>query len=137
MGLEFTHTENQMNRIMQSNNSSGYKGVTFDKKAQKWRAKITIDGIVIHIGYYDTIEDAAQARVNRARQAFGQYVNASEGVNHGAKPIKIRKPKRVIQPNVLQPIVKMDIQKMYNDILAIKIELLNMQNALKIELLNL
>ena len=73
-----TTNENQHNRKLSNNNTSGCKGVCFDKRAKKWCAKITIDGIQIHIGYYDNLEDAKTARVNRANEAFGVFVNACE-----------------------------------------------------------
>ena len=123
-----TLRENNQNASMKSNNSSGYKGVSYYKNLNKWRAQINIDGIKIHLGYYDTIEAATQARVQRARQAFGQYVNTCEGINFGAKPKKIRKPKKIIQPivnQIVQPIVKMNVQQIFDDIVKLN-------NALKV-----
>jgi hypothetical protein len=35
--------ENQRNRTTQINNTSGTKGIVFDKTNNKWRAQITID----------------------------------------------------------------------------------------------
>jgi hypothetical protein len=141
-----TNTENSRNRNMNSNNSSGYKGVVLDKKTQKWSARITIDGIKIHIGYYTTIKEAAKARLDRARYVFGQYINACEGIQHEAKPMKIRKPKPVVVKPIELPIVKQiekpnekkSIQQIYENIITLKDnyknDLLNMQNALKIVL---
>ena len=77
--LRFATTkENSQNRILSSNNTSKVKGVSFNKRANKWRAHIRIDGILIHIGYYDDLDDAKIARINRANQAFGVYTNACE-----------------------------------------------------------
>ena len=73
-----TANENQHNRKLNSNNTSGIKGINWHKANEKWRAQIRIDGIKIHIGYYDNLEDAKIARVNRANQAFGVYTNACE-----------------------------------------------------------
>ena len=73
-----TYKENSQNRILSSNNTSKVKGVSFDKRCKKWRAHIKIDGISIHIGYYDDLDDAKTARINRANQAFGVYTNACE-----------------------------------------------------------
>ena len=53
-----------MNRSISCDNSSGVKGVFWNKKANKWQAQITIDGIKIHLGLHDTIEEATQARLN-------------------------------------------------------------------------
>ena len=73
-----TTKENAMNQIISKNNKSKVKGICFNKKIKKWHAQIMIDGIRIHIGYYDDLEDAKIARVNRANEAFGEYTNACE-----------------------------------------------------------
>jgi hypothetical protein len=73
-----TSKENSQNSKLRSNNTSGHKGIYFNKRAKKWRAHIQIDGININIGYFDNLEDAKIARVNRANQAFGIYTNACE-----------------------------------------------------------
>ena len=73
-----TTNENQHNRKLSNNNTSGYKGIDWHKKTKKWCARIMIDGIRVHIGYYDDLEDARTARVNRANEAFGIYTNACE-----------------------------------------------------------
>jgi hypothetical protein len=73
-----SHTENGQNRLMSKNNTSGAKGIGFNKQVKKWMANIRIDGILIHLGYFDDIEDAKKARIDRANQAFGIYINACE-----------------------------------------------------------
>jgi hypothetical protein len=73
-----TSKENSQNSKLRSNNTSGHKGIYFNKRAKKWRAHIQIDGININIGYFDNLEDAKIARINRANQAFGVYTNACE-----------------------------------------------------------
>ena len=89
-----TQRENCMNSSFRNDNSSGVKGVSWHKKTNKWNARIMIDGIQISLGYYDSVEAAAKARVQRARQAFGVFINKNEGIDHGAKPKKIKKPKK-------------------------------------------
>ena len=56
-----TNQENQQNAKLSSKNTSGCKGVSFNKTKNKWRARITIDGIEIHLGYFDNEQDAALA----------------------------------------------------------------------------
>ena len=73
-----TAKQNSQNRKLSSRNTSNVKGVTWKKSHKKWQARIKIDGIQIHIGYYDNLEDAKTARVNRANEAFGVYTNACE-----------------------------------------------------------
>jgi hypothetical protein len=73
-----THQENQMNRSMQSNNTSGIKGVHFHKNTNKWRARISIDGKQKHLGLFTNIEDAIQTRKRKAKEVFGEYINSCE-----------------------------------------------------------
>ena len=48
---------------IQRNNTSGSKGVTFNKNAGKWQAKIgNGTGRSRHIGYFETMEQAEVAR---------------------------------------------------------------------------
>ena len=73
-----TNSENHYNQKLSKANTSGAKGVSYDKRKKKWVAQITLDGIKIHIGYFDTIEAAKQARIKRANKAFGVFINACE-----------------------------------------------------------
>lgn len=51
--------------------SSVYRGVSFDKKNNKWKANIKHNGKKIHIGLFDTQEQAAIAYNNKAIQLKG------------------------------------------------------------------
>ena len=73
-----TNSENNYNQKLSKANTSGVKGVSYNKKDKKWRAKIQLDGISIHLGNFDTIEEAKQARIKRANEAFGVFINACE-----------------------------------------------------------
>jgi hypothetical protein len=73
-----TSKENQQNSKLSGANTSGHKGVCFHKHQNKWQVRIAIDGINIHLGYFDNKEDAIRARVQRANEAFGVFVNACE-----------------------------------------------------------
>ena len=72
------HTENNINVQMRKDNKSGIKGVNFDKKFKKWRAQIQIEGVKFHLGRFDDIEDAKKARIKKANEAFGAYINSCE-----------------------------------------------------------
>ena len=79
LNLRFaTHTENSRNRSIAKNNSSSVKGVDFFKRLNKWRARIMIDGISIHLGFYETLEDAKQARIKKVNEVFGEFTNECE-----------------------------------------------------------
>jgi hypothetical protein len=73
-----TNQENQMNSKLSSNNTSNYKGVTFHKPINKWRAQIMINGKNKYLGDYINIEDAVNARVKKAKELFGEYINSCE-----------------------------------------------------------
>jgi hypothetical protein len=73
-----TLNENNHNSKLSKTNTSGNKGVNFNKHQNKWHARIQIDGIRISLGSFDNKEDAIRARVQRANEAFGVFVNACE-----------------------------------------------------------
>lgn len=53
-----THTENMRNRRINDNNTSGYKGVSWDKERNKWRACIRAGGEKIFLGKFTDKLDA-------------------------------------------------------------------------------
>lgn len=68
-----TKQKNQINRSLQSNNTSGCTGVWLDKRRQKWVAQIIIDGKHIHLGQFIDKEDAINARKEAEVKYFGEY----------------------------------------------------------------
>ena len=75
-----TVSENSQNKTIHKNSKSRVKGVYFHKASQKYEARISIDGIKIHLGLFTNIEDAKQARMIKANQAFGFFTNACEKI---------------------------------------------------------
>ena len=73
-----TFQENSMNAKLSSRNTSNYKGISYDKRANRWRARIHINGKEKHLGRFDNIEDAVNARVKKAKEVFGEYINKCE-----------------------------------------------------------
>jgi hypothetical protein len=72
-----TRTQNQQNIPTQANNSSGYKGISFDKKCGKWRAQIRCNGKNKHLGYFSTREAGAAAYATAALEAHGAFIHSS------------------------------------------------------------
>jgi len=68
-----TNQENGCNRNKQEKNTSGAKGVCWDKQAQKWQAHIRVNGKRIHLGLFDDIDDAVRAYNKAAMQHFGEF----------------------------------------------------------------
>ena len=59
-----TQTIQTRNQRIYKNNSSGYKGIHFDKKLGKYRAKICVNKKRIHLGYFQTTVEGAIAYNN-------------------------------------------------------------------------
>jgi hypothetical protein len=64
-----THAENIANTGKFKNNTSGYKGVTWDKSRGKWHAQVKKDQRNYGLGRFDDKDEAARA-VNRAYAKF-------------------------------------------------------------------
>ena len=73
-----TPSQNQHNKSIGKNNTSGTKGVSWNNKSNKWTAQIKINGKQIHLGYFLNKDDAINIRVQRAKDAFGEYINKCE-----------------------------------------------------------
>ena len=72
-----TSLENNRNASLQKNSTTKVIGVCFCKKSGKYRSRINVHGKLIHLGFYDTIEQAAAAR-SAANIKYGFHEN------HGA-----------------------------------------------------
>lgn len=59
---EATNQENQNNTKLRSTNKSGVRGVSWDKRKNRWYATITVDGKMMNLGRYIAKEDAIAAR---------------------------------------------------------------------------
>ena len=64
-----SHKENIRTQSLRSDNTSGYKGIYFNKNLGKWQSYIGVDGTIKYIGVYANIEDAIEAR----KQAETKY----------------------------------------------------------------
>lgn len=72
-----TFSENRMNNLMYKNNQYGHIGVCWypHRGLNKWMAHIAIDKKKIHLGYYDTYEEACRAREEAEIKYFGEFSN--------------------------------------------------------------
>ena len=59
-----TQTIQSRNQRIRKDNTSGYKGVSYTKKMDKYRALISVNKKQIHLGYFLTIEEGAIAYNN-------------------------------------------------------------------------
>jgi hypothetical protein len=68
-----TGTQNNANSRVYRNNTSGFKGVCWDRAKQKWRAYIQVGGKVKRLGLHVSKEDAASAYGTAAEKYFGEF----------------------------------------------------------------
>lgn len=76
-----TGAQNSQNRSPYLKKSSKFKGVTWKKNIRKWQARITVDGKLMSLGYYNHEETAAIAYNNAANDMFGEFAKTSEVPN--------------------------------------------------------
>jgi|SRR5215217_4287109 len=70
-----THAQNIYNRLKQQNNTSGFKGVSWHKQRQMWRAYIVKDYRQKHLGLFDTREAAHAAYCAAASEIAKEFAN--------------------------------------------------------------
>lgn len=68
-----TKSQNAMNSKLARTNTSGYKGVNWDKRYNKWRARIKLNKKEKHLGFFNNKEDAAKAYNEAAIKYFGEF----------------------------------------------------------------
>lgn len=70
-----THSQNMKNMPMLRANKTGVKGVSWHKNNRKWIAQISHDGKKINIGYFTTINAAAEAYAQESLRLHGAFGN--------------------------------------------------------------
>lgn len=72
-----TSGENARNKTKHSDNTSGYRGVSWYRWYQKWVAAITINYKKIYLGYHKSKEDAARAYDLAAIEHHGNFAKTN------------------------------------------------------------
>lgn len=70
---ECTHRQNSMNQKLRVDNRSGYKGVGWCSRKNRWRSRIQLGSREKHLGYYENIEDAIKVRKKAEEEHFGEF----------------------------------------------------------------
>ena len=66
-------SQSAMNKGMYKNNTSGHKGVYFNKQTSKWTASISKNNVKIYLGCFEDINDAIRVRKQAEEKYFGEY----------------------------------------------------------------
>ncbi len=70
---ECNSSQNKGNELLRADNTSGYKGVVWDKDRNKWRAQISINNKQTNLGRFDCKYEAARAYNEAAIEHFGEF----------------------------------------------------------------
>lgn len=66
-------SQNNANRGKQANNTSGIKGVFFNRNARKWSSSINCRRRFYYLGLFKTADEAAAAYARKAKELFGEF----------------------------------------------------------------
>lgn len=67
------YNQNNQNVSVRKDNLSGFKGVGFDARRNKWRARIRSNNKIQWLGYFDTPEKAHEAYCREAERQHGPF----------------------------------------------------------------
>jgi hypothetical protein len=70
-----SNDENVMNQPIKSNNTSGFKGVSWHSVMGKWLAYITHKGVKMRLGYFSDIHEAANVVAEARTRLHGEFAN--------------------------------------------------------------
>lgn len=72
-----TRSQNCMNRRI-ARGKSEYKGACWHKRIGKWQVRIQVDGKRVHLGYFESEDEAGKAYNKAAKKYFGEYAYLNE-----------------------------------------------------------
>ena len=68
-----SNAENNRNVGLKKSNNSGYKGVSWSKREEKWQVFIGVNGKNKNLGYYTDPQEASEAYIQAARIYHGKF----------------------------------------------------------------
>jgi hypothetical protein len=69
-----TPQQNQFNVGLRTDNTSGFKGVCYNKRNRRWLAYLSLNRKRVYLGYHDSAELAHQAYKQHAEKFHGEYI---------------------------------------------------------------
>lgn len=73
-----TVQQNNCNQGLRVDNTSGYKGVSWDREHNGWRAQVFIDRKAKYLGCFSTAREAARAYNIAARKLHGEFARLND-----------------------------------------------------------
>lgn len=73
-----TDTQNKFNMRHRVGGTSKFRGVCFDKRVKKWRARANKEKTVFELGFFSTQEEAARAYNSKAIELYGEFANLNQ-----------------------------------------------------------
>jgi hypothetical protein len=70
---EVTRSQNQFNKCLAKNNTSGTKGVSWHKKSKSWTVRLCINKKPKHLGYFKDLELANLVAQEARNKYYGEY----------------------------------------------------------------
>lgn len=67
-----TAEENARNQKVRKDNTSGYKGINFDKRKNLWAVRISANGKRLYVGRFKKLDDAVKARKEAEKKYWGK-----------------------------------------------------------------
>ena len=67
-------SQQSWNTKMKKSNTSRHKGVYWNKKANKWMARITYKGKRFYLGCFDDYDEACRVRDAKELELFGEWI---------------------------------------------------------------
>ena len=71
-------SQNSMNTSIRSDNTSGFKCVSLDKRTNRWGTFITVNKKIKWLGYFDDKKEAAKVYNKNALEYFGEFANLNK-----------------------------------------------------------
>ena len=71
-----TRSQNNANAKRRCDNTSGARGVSWDAKNKRWRAYVGVGGKQLHLGRFDTVEQAVAAQASAFQATYGEFAAA-------------------------------------------------------------
>lgn len=95
-----TQSENNMNKRVQRNNTTGFVGVMWHTGKRMWEASITLENESIHLGNYYYLRNALRARIEAENKHFGEHSFYTRDEEYRRKVDEV-----LSLPNISEPII--------------------------------